>query len=190
MESTRRVESTRLIIGLTGPNAAGKGEVASRLMALGFAYHSLSDVLRDELESAGIAPTRENLIAKGNALRAAHGAGVLAERVRGRLGARDIVDSIRNPSEVAALRQEPGFVLVGIDAPQEVRFQRARGRARPGDAITFEEFRSKEARENSDDPLQQQLARTYALADHVLRNDGALQALHDAVGDLLRRLSG
>ncbi len=179
----------RLLIGLTGPNAAGKGEVASRLIAAGFAYHSLSDVLRDELESAGVAPTRENLIAKGNELRAAHGAGVLAERVRQRLGARDIVDSIRNPAEVAALRQERGFVLVGVDAAQEVRFQRACGRARPGDPLTLEEFRSKEVRENSPDPREQQLSRTWALADQVLRNDGSLQALHDAVDAMLRRLS-
>lgn len=179
----------RLIIGLTGPNAAGKGEVASRLIALGFAYHSLSDVLREELESSGIAPTRENLIAKGNALRAAHGPGVLAERVRGRLGARDIVDSIRNPSEVAALRQERGFVLVGIDAPLELRFRRACERARPGDALTFEEFRSKEARENSPDPREQQLSRTWSLADHVLTNAGSIDDLSGAVSDLLRKLA-
>lgn len=179
----------RLIIGLTGPNAAGKGEVASRLIAAGFAYHSLSDVLRDELKAAGIPPTRENLIAKGNALRAEHGPGVLAERVRRRLGARDIVDSIRNPAEVAALRQERGFVLVGVDAPMEVRFQRACGRARPGDAVTIEEFRSKEARENSPDPKEQQLSRTWSLADHVIRNEGSLPALRDAVDALLARLS-
>jgi dephospho-CoA kinase len=36
-----------LVLGLTGANAAGKGEVASYLRDRGFAVHSLSDVIRD-----------------------------------------------------------------------------------------------------------------------------------------------
>ena len=37
-----------LVIGLTGPNAAGKGEVANHLEARGFRLHSLSDIVREE----------------------------------------------------------------------------------------------------------------------------------------------
>ena len=42
-----------MIIGLTGKNAAGKGEVARFLQDKGFYYHSLSDVLREELKKRG-----------------------------------------------------------------------------------------------------------------------------------------
>ena len=177
-----------MIIGITGPNAAGKGEVAACLVAKGFAYHSLSDVLRDELDRAGLAPTRENLIACGNRLRAEHGPGALAQRILPRLGARDVVDSIRNPAEVEELRERAGFVLIGVDASIEERFRRAVSRGRPGDGPTFEEFRDREARENSPDPTRQQLARTFAMADHTLANDGTLEDLHRRVRDLMRRL--
>src|SRR5262245_46584251 len=173
-----------MILGLTGPNAAGKGEVAAYLKSRGFAYHSLSDVLREEMERRHLPPTRENLIALGNELRAAGGPGVLAEMVRQRLGSRDVVDSIRNPAEVEVLRRVPGFTLIGVDAPIEVRFNRAKKRARPGDGLTLEEFREKEARENSPDPARQQLAATFALADHEVGNGGSLDQLRGKV-DLL-----
>ena len=174
-----------MIIGLTGPNAAGKGEVAAHLVNLQFAYHSLSDVLREELDRRVIPPTRENLIALGNELRASRGAGVLAEMIRGRLGRRDVVDSIRNRSEVELLRTLPGFTLLGVDAPVEVRFARARARNRPGDGTTLEEFRAKEARENSPDPARQQLALTFSLADYTVCNEGTLADLHRRVDEFL-----
>ena len=97
-----------MVIGLTGPNAAGKGEVAAWLVSRGYTYHSLSDVLREELERRSLPPTRENLIAVGNELRAAEGAGALVARIGARLTGSDVVDSIRNPSEVEALRRLPG----------------------------------------------------------------------------------
>ena len=178
-----------MILGLTGPNAAGKGEVASYLVSRGFAYHSLSDVLREEMERRHLPPTRENLIALGNELRAAGGAGVLAEMVQKRLGSRDVVDSIRNPAEVEVLRRLAGFTLVGVDAPIEVRFIRAQKRARPGDGLTLEEFSEKEARENSPDRARQQLAATFALADHEVGNGGTIEQLRSSVDLLLSHLN-
>ena len=41
------------LIGLTGTNGAGKGEVAAYLMKKGYAYVSLSDEIRDELRRQG-----------------------------------------------------------------------------------------------------------------------------------------
>lgn len=177
-----------MIIGLTGPNAAGKGEVAAYLLSRGFAYHSLSDVLREEMEHRHLPPTRENLISLGNELRAAGGAGVLAEQIRERLGARDVVDSIRNPVEVEVLRRLPGFTLIGVDAPIEVRFSRAQKRARPGDGLTLSDFREKEARENSPARTRQQLAATFALADHTVDNGGSIEELRQNVDAVLSRL--
>jgi len=177
-----------MIIGITGPNAAGKGEAAAYLGSLGFAYHSLSDVLRDQLASQGVDPTRENLIALGNRLRGESGPGVLAERILARLGRRDVVDSIRNPAEVEVLRRREDFVLLGVEAPLEVRFSRAMARGRPGDGPGLEEFAAREARENSPDPSRQQLARTFAMADVTISNGGSLEQLHRAVDAALRGL--
>ena len=177
-----------LVIGLTGPNASGKGEVGAYLATLGFELHSLSDIVREEAAALGLPPMRENLIRVGNQLRAAAGAGVLAERILPRLGGRDAVDSIRNPVEVETLRRLPRFVLVGVRAPLDVRFQRSLARARPGDPQSVAEFRAREAQENSSDPAAQRLEATFSLADRILENDGDLVALHTAVSDMLDRL--
>jgi dephospho-CoA kinase len=186
------------IVGLTGPNAAGKGEVANILRARGYLYHSLSDVVRDEATLRGLDHTRENLIRVGNELRAAHGPGALAERIVAKIvgaagavpeerrsgsspwliqapaGVSAIVDSIRNPAEVAVLRRLAGFILVGVNAPIAVRFARSRLRARAGDGTTLEEFARKESLENSTDPAAQQLTQTFMLADVVIDNSGTL----------------
>ena len=93
-----------MLIGLTGRNAAGKGEVAKHLQAIGFQYYSLSDVIRDEIRDRRLEPTRENLIQTGNELRQKFGPSVLADRILERIDddKNYVIDSIRNPAEVLA----------------------------------------------------------------------------------------
>ncbi len=177
-----------LVLGVTGPNAAGKGEVSDYLRTWGFTVHSLSDIVREEAAARGFPPEREHLIRIGTLLREQGGPGVLAERLLPRLNAWDAVDSIRNPAEVVALKKAPGFILVGVDAPAELRFARSRLRARPGDPESFAEFAAKERQENSSNPAGQQLQATFALADRIIGNDGDLEQLHRKVDDLLRSL--
>ena len=71
----------------------------------------------------------------------------------------------------------------------ELRFERSVARGRPGDGTSLEEFAARESRENSSDPRQQQLARTFMMADHVLSNDGTLEQLRRRTADLLDRLT-
>lgn len=175
----------KIVFGLTGPNAAGKGEVADCLRRHGFTVHSLSDVVREEAAARGLPPEREHLIRIGNLLREEGGAGILARRILPRLGDRDVVDSIRSPGEVEVLRGLPSFVLLAVGAPQEVRFRRALARGRPGDPRTLEEFQARERQENAADPWSQQLDATFRLADRVLDNDGGLDRLGQAVERLL-----
>ena len=174
-----------LVIGLTGPNAAGKGEVASYLAVRGYASHSLSDIVRESAAKEGLPPTREHLIRIGNELRRAGGAGVLAEHLLERVSAPAVVDSIRNPAEVEALRRHPDFILLGVEASLEARFARTVTRNRAGDPATIEEYRRREAQENDSDPNSQQLANTFSLADTVIANDGSLEALHQAIDEFL-----
>jgi dephospho-CoA kinase len=179
-----------LVLGVTGPNAAGKGEVSAVLASLGFTVHSLSDIVREEAAARAFPPEREHLIRIGTDLRERHGPGVLAERLLSRLAGRDVVDSIRNPAEVAVLRKRPDFLLLGVEASASLRYARSRSRARPGDPATFEEFLARERQENSANPAGQQLAATFALADRVIGNDGDLPALRSKVVALISSLDG
>ena len=179
----------RIVIGLTGPNAAGKGEVAQVLQNLGFSYHSLSDAVREEALALGRTTGRDDLILTGNELRRRGGPGILAQRITPRLGGRDLVDSIRNPAEVQALREVPGFLLLGVTAPPEVRYRRALKRGGRGDAVMdLASFLKKEEEENTADPAAQQLSATFALADRTLVNDYDLVTLRAAVSALVQEL--
>ncbi len=86
------------------------------------------------------------------------------------------------------LRRLPHFVLVGVRAPQELRFRRATERARPGDPATLDEFRRREEQENTASETAQQLDATFGLADRVIDNRGDLDGLHRAVQGLLAEL--
>lgn len=179
-----------MIIGLTGKFAAGKGTVAGYLERRGFAYHSLSDVLREELARRGTPESREALTELGNALRREDGPSALALRIAARLkdGGRHIVDSIRNPAEVEALRQVPGFFMIGVDADPRVRFERLVQRARAGDPTTFEQFVALEERETSStDPTNQRLSATWAMVDETVMNDGSVAELEARVAAIIER---
>jgi len=175
---------TRLI-GLTGTNGAGKGEAAAYLVSRGYAYASLSDVIREGLRAEGREPSRDNLIAKGNALRRDHGPDILARIVLETIAGRTVIDSIRNPSEVAALRRQDGFVLLAIDAPPALRFERVRKRGRDESAVSLEAFLAKEDEERGRDPEAQQLDACLALADIRIWNDGTIAELHRRLEEIL-----
>ena len=180
-----------MIVGLTGRNASGKGTVADWLVARGFRYQSLSDAIRTWLRDQGQEPTRDAMIAGGRALRNQGGPGVLAVRtLRGIARGEDcIVDSVRTPAEVEALRSRPEFVLLEVHADEHVRYERLAARARSGDARSFEEFRRQEEAElHSGDPAAQQLVATAALADFVVPNDGTPAELEAHLAKLLPEL--
>jgi dephospho-CoA kinase len=155
--------------------------VAKFLAARGFSVHSLSDVVREAAAAAGLPPSRDNLIATGVRLRTEEGPGVLAARIVPRLQGCAVVDSIRGPAEVAILRSLPAFLLVGVDAPRPIRFERSRLRGRLGDGTTLAEFERQEEQENARAETGQQLRRTLALADRILLNDGTIADLHARV---------
>jgi dCMP deaminase len=179
-----------MILGVSGLNASGKGEVVTYLTQRSFYAHSLSDVIRGVLAERGIAETRERMIETGRELRAREGPAALAQRLVAQLqhDRNSVIDSIRHPAEVEALRTAgQRFRLIWVEADESIRFARLRARARPGDPTTLEELRRLEGRElGSDDPAAQQLLAVRALADDVLHNDGPLAELHEQLGRLLR----
>jgi dephospho-CoA kinase len=174
-----------ICIGLTGPNSSGKGEVARFLGENGFSLHSLSDVVREEATLRGLDHSRDSLIRTGTALRKEFGEGVLAQRTLRRLTARSVVDSIRSPGEIEAFRTLPGFHLLGIDAPLDVRFERSRRRGRAGDGETIEDFLRKEQLEKATHGPGQQLDVCFSQADLVVHNDGTLEELRRKVKQVL-----
>ncbi len=181
-----------MIIGLTGKNGAGKGEVAKYLQERGFQYYSLSDVLREEAAKEGKEVSRDVLVELGNRLRGQFGPGVLAEKIFSRLDPEKhyVIDSVRHPSEIQVLRRRSDFILAAVRAPEKLRFERMKQRGRERDPKTFDEFLALESKEaGSGTSSDQQLDGAIALADTVLENTGPIKMLHDSVKQLLLEFS-
>ncbi|MFH1478749.1 MAG: AAA family ATPase [Candidatus Omnitrophota bacterium] len=176
-----------MVIGLTGANASGKGEAADYIRSKGFILYSLSDILRDECKKKGLKESRENLILLGNELRTKNGPSILAERIIKNIkeGKDYIIDSIRNPFEIESLRRLDDFILIGIDAPIELRFERLAKRNRPGDPETLEDLVEKEQKENIDNSCNQQLDKCLELADIVLINDSTIEVFHRKIDEAI-----
>ena len=183
-----------MIIGLTGKNAAGKGELAEHLKSKGFAYFSLSDALRDEATKQGLDHSRDVLIKLGTEMREKLGNAILAvkinEKIR-QLPNKDIVvDSIRNPGEIEELRKNNNLILIGVHTDSKIRFERLVRRGRVGDSKTFEEFLEHEKKENNNEGSGQQLDRCMGMADKIINSNGTIEEANkdlDSYMDSLKR---
>jgi len=186
-----RYKGDTMIVGLTGRNASGKGEVASFLKTKGFYFYSLSDVIREELAREGREITRQNLIETGRRLRSEHGTGYLAERILERLepDKNYVIDSFRHPDEVRVFRSRSNFRLVAVKAKAETRFERIRDRGREQDPTTMEAFLALEKAETEASRTEgQDLDGTEAAADRVVGNDGPITLLQERLSALVREL--
>lgn len=182
-----------MIIGLTGKNGSGKGEVARFLKERGFEYHSLSDVIREELERKSKRITRDQLVETGNRLRRRFGPDVLAKRIVERLESDKnyVIDSIRHPSEVKVFQPRNNFVLLNVTAPPRVRFERLKKRGRENDPKTFSEFKNLELRESkSAVRSDQQLDQAIKMADYEIKNTGSLKTLQEQITDIVMKIAG
>ncbi len=186
-------------LGVTGFNAAGKGEVTRYLSSHGFTHLSLSDYLRTHAKNQGLEASRANLTALGQSLREAHGPGFLAQwavddmaqQMQAHAERRFVIDSIRHPEEIKLLKQHlPSFFLLGVTAPVALRFARSQKRGRNENAQTVEEFQAQEAMETSNKPNAQQLHRCMTMTDHTLVNDQDTDHLHKKIQDWLAQVNG
>lgn len=74
-----------------------------------------------------------------------------------------------------------------MNAPVEVRFDRAMKRNRNENAQTLEEFKNMEEKENSASATGQQLNNTYALRQASVMNDSTLEKLEKQIDEILSK---
>ncbi len=181
-----------MIIGLTGSYCSGKDTVADYIVKNnGFTHFSLSDEIRLLMKEQNIEPTRENLIKFGTELRQNNGNGVLAKSVIKKFqnGKDYCITSIRHSEEVKTFKTIKDFILINVDAPQELRFARMQTRKRPGDPETLEKFIELEKKESQSSGSGQQVALCCQMADITFVNDtNDINTLHKKIDELLNGL--
>ena len=164
-----------MIIGLTGTKASGKGVVAEILQEMGFAYSSTSDRVREEAVSRG----NENYTIKqlqdiGNELRQTLGNDILAKRTLEKLkeASNSVIDGIRNVGEIEELKKQGG-IMIAVDAPLQLRYERLMERKRESDPKDWEGFIEMDRRDKgvNEEDTGQQVVACMEKADYLINND-------------------
>jgi len=182
-----------LILGITGTLGAGKGTVVEYLAEhYGFKHFSVRSYLAHELSLRGIPVNRDTLTAFANDLRAKNSPSFIIEQLYAKaaeLGKNCIIESIRTPGEIAALRNLQHFYLLAVDADPKVRYERIRLRNSETDNVSFETFMENEKREmHASDSSRQNLAECIKQADFVMYNNGNVEELHSAIKVFLQEM--
>ena len=151
-----------ITIGITGTIGAGKGTIVDYLVKeKGFAHFSVREFITQEINRRGMEVNRDSMTIVGNDLRATHSPSYIVEQLYQQAqasGRNCIIESVRTPGEVEALRGKPNFYLFAIDADAHTRFQRIALRGSETDHIDFDTFTANEQREmSSTDPNKQNL---------------------------------
>jgi dephospho-CoA kinase len=185
-----------MIIGVCGRVGAGKETLTSFLREKGFVYLVTSDLLNEELLKNGLAITRTNQQDLADGLRAKYGVGavmkLMLEKANKDKTKNYIFDSLRNAGEAEFLREETsGFILIGVDAPQKIRFERILKRNKGSDPKIWEEFLKVDARDNFDEsnPFGQQTGKLLEISDYVVVNDGDLNKAMNEVCEIWNKIS-
>ncbi len=173
-----------MIIAIIGTNCSGKETIANYLVKKGYEHLSLSDIIREELTKKGLSHSRRNLFNMGNELRKKFGDNILALRALKRIkNPNMVISSIRHPGEIAELKKQKNLFLIAVDAPIELRFERALERAKPGEEKTFEAFKNQELDESTEKKGLQQVRKCIKMADVLIIND-------KTIGELYKKIDG
>ena len=183
-----------ITIGITGTLGAGKGTIVDYLVEKkGFVHYSVRAFLIEEIKRRNMPVNRDSMTEVGNDLRAKHTPSYIVEQLYEQAqasGCNCIIESIRTPGEVTALRSKQNFYLFAIDADPMVRYKRITLRASETDHVSYETFIANEQREmTSDDPNKQNLKYCIDEADFRFDNGGTLDELHRQVEQVLEKIT-
>ena len=178
-----------IVILLVGMPGAGKEEFVKVALQEGYEIVRMGDVVREFVQALGF-PLKNEIVGKiANDERGKNGVEIWAkrtvEKIKTMRGEKVVIDGIRCPEEVEVYRKEFGDTLhvVGIFAPQKLRFERIIRRNRGDDIKTWEEFVERENRE-----LGWGLGKAFARCDYMLLNISSLEEYHKKVREFLKSI--
>lgn len=183
-----------IIIGITGTLGAGKGTIVEYLVKnRGFKHYSVRDYIGKEIKKRGKKINRDTLVEVANELRANNSPSFITDELYKIAVSKEenaVIESIRTPGEIGSLRRCKNFVLLAVDAPVEIRYQRIILRQSETDQVSKETFIQNEKREmTSTDPNKQNLSKCILEADFLLNNSGSREALYEQLEEILNKLS-
>lgn len=185
------MEKKKIIIGLTGQIACGKGVIKKFLIEHYKASdYRFSTILRDVLIRLDVEQSRENIQKMSTLLRQTFGEDILA-KVMANDAKNDkhhfiVIDGIRRLADIKYLRDVSGFFLVSVEADEKIRYQRVIERnENPGDdKKTFAEFLQDQQEES-----EEQIPETMSKADFAIDNNGTWEELWEQIHQLVKKIN-
>jgi dephospho-CoA kinase len=179
---------SRIILGLVGEIASGKGTVVKYLTKnYTISTHRFSDIMRDILDRLYVAHSRDSLQGMSSLLRNNYGENILA-KVMARDIAEDkndiiVIDGIRRMEDIEFLRKNQDFRLVFVETSLEKRYERIikRGENIDDRNKTLEEFKFDAQRE-----AELTIGALKKYTDVILDNNGTLKDLERQIEEMLK----
>lgn len=174
------------VLILTGMPGAGKEELVSVALELGYQVRRMGDVVRAEASKNGVPPQDVGKFAHEERQR--HGYDIWAKRIVPLVGEGDtLIDGCRGMSEVNVFRSAFGeqVKVVAVHSAPSTRYPRLVNRARSDAPRDRSEFDERDRRE-----LGWGLGETIALADALIVNEGSLESFRKDAFRLLKEMKG
>ncbi|HIP57855.1 MAG TPA: flagellar hook-basal body complex protein FliE [Archaeoglobus profundus] len=180
------------VIAFVGLPLSGKSTAAKVAEEMGIPVVCMGDIVREEAKKRGLALTDENLGKIANELRQKEGLDAIAKRCipiireKGKDVGVVVIDGIRGIAEVERFKREFGddFILINIEAPLEVRFQRALKRGRSDDISSIEELKKRDERE-----LSWNMGEAIKIANFTIENTSSLEDFKEKIRDILTQIA-
>jgi dephospho-CoA kinase len=179
----------KIIIGLTGPIASGKGTVKNYIVEKYQASDCrFSTILRDILNRVDMPICRENLQKISTALRQTFGEDLLAKAItkdaQGLSTDVVVIDGIRRMTDIGHLIKLDHFVLVSIDAEPKTRHERLvlRNENEDDKTKTFEAFLADHKIET-----EMTIPEVMTYAKERIDNNGSLDDLKRQIDEIIKK---
>ena len=180
----------KIILGVTGEIAGGKGTVASYLETNhGAVVFKFSNALRDVAKRMHLEVNRENLQKISTIFRENFDSNILSrviyEDIKGGNEELVVIDGIRRKADIELLNQLSGFKFIYVEAGMKKRYERitSRGENVDDNSKTYEDFHKDHERE-----AELQIKGLKNDVDFIIDNNGTFEDLHNQIEEILKEL--
>jgi len=178
------------IIAFTGMPASGKSEAVQLAKDKGIPVIRMGDMVWEETKRQGKPLDDKNVGDVAHSMREKNGMDIWAKRTVEKIRSLKkppllVIDGVRNMEEIEYFKQELGmdFLIIAIDAPDELRRKRAISRERTDDSKNLKDLEERDKRE-----IRWGLQKVIANADIVIPNNGSLEGFKKQVLTVFKKL--
>ncbi len=178
------------VIAFTGMPASGKSEAVQIAKDKDIPVIRMGDLVWEETKQQGKPLNDKNVGSVASNMRKTHGMDIWAKRTVERIRSLKkssliVIDGVRNREEIEYFKKELGqnFLVIAIDAPDELRRKRAIARGRTDDSKNLKDLEERDKRE-----ISWGLQKVIADADTIIQNNGSLEQLRTQVLSMFEKL--